>query len=95
MQLGRIIGHATSTIKHPSMQGWRMLIVQPLNGAKLPEADPVIAMSGLNTGIGQVVVLNNDGKAARDLIGQDKTPVRWFVIGIVDEQSGSDQGAGA
>jgi microcompartment protein CcmK/EutM len=30
-------------------------------------------------------VLNSDGRAARELIGDDKSPVRFFVIGIVDE----------
>ena len=31
------------------------------------------------------MVLNSDGKAAREMIGNDKSPVRWFVIGISDE----------
>lgn len=85
MQLGRVIGHVTSTIKHPSLVGWRMLIVQMLNNARQAEADPVVAVDKLGSGIGQVVILNSDGKGARELIGDDKSPVRWFVIGIVDE----------
>jgi len=85
MQLGRVIGHATSTIKHPSMNGWRMAVVQPLNAARQPEADAILAADSLGSGIGNVVVLNSDGKAARELIGDDKSPVRWFVIGISDE----------
>jgi ethanolamine utilization protein EutN len=85
MQLGRVIGHATATIKHPSIDGWRMAVVQVLNAARQPEADPVIAVDKFGSGIGNVVVLNSDGKAAREMIGDDKSPVRWFVIGIVDE----------
>jgi len=85
MQLGRVIGHATSTIKHPSMNGWRMAVVQPLNAARQPEADAILAADSMGSGIGNVVVLNSDGKAARELIGDDKSPVRWFVIGISDE----------
>jgi ethanolamine utilization protein EutN len=85
MQLGMIIGHATATVKHPSLTGWRMVIVQPLNNARQPEADPVIAVDKLGSAPGSVVVLNSDGKGARELIGDDKSPVRWFVIGIVDE----------
>jgi ethanolamine utilization protein EutN len=84
MQLGTIIGHATATIKHPSMNGWRLVIVQPLNAGREPEADPVLAVDKFGSGIGSQVVLNSDGKAARELIGNDKSPVRWFVIGIVD-----------
>ena len=85
MQLGMVIGHATATVKHPSLVGWRMVIVQPLNNARQPEADPVVAVDKLGSAPGSVVVLNSDGKGARELIGDDKSPVRWFVIGIVDE----------
>ena len=28
MQLGTVVGHAVSTVKHPSMKGWRLLVVQ-------------------------------------------------------------------
>ena len=85
MQLGTVIGHATATIKHPSLSGWRMVIVQVLNSARQPEADPVLAVDKLGSGIGSTVILNSDGKGARELIGDNKSPVRWFVIGIVDE----------
>jgi ethanolamine utilization protein EutN len=85
MQLGTVIGHATATIKHPSMNGWRMLIVQILGNARQPEGDPVVAFGKYSPGIGQTVVLNSDGKGARELIGDEKSPVRWFVIAIENE----------
>ena len=85
MQLATVIGHATSTIKHPSLVGWRMAIVQMTGVNGQPEADPVIAVDKWGAGPGTNVVLNSDGKAARELIGDDHSPVRWFVIGIVDE----------
>jgi ethanolamine utilization protein EutN len=85
MQLGKVIGHVTSTIKHPSLTGWRMVVAQVLNAARQPEGDPVVAVDKLGSGVGQVVVLNSDGKGAREMIGDEKTPARWFVIGIADE----------
>ena len=85
MQLGRVIGHATATVKHPSLNGWRMLIVQMLGPTRAPEGDAVVAVDKLGAGAGSVVILNSDGKAARELIGDDKSPVRWFVIGVADE----------
>src|SRR5262249_49625034 len=85
MQLAKVIGHATSTVKHPSLEGWRLVIAQMLNVRREPEADPIVAADKLNAGIGQTVILNSDGKGARELIGDEKSPVRWFVIGIVDE----------
>src|SRR5439155_25606038 len=44
MQLGRVIGHATSTIKHRSLTGWRLVVVQPVNVRREPEADPIVAV---------------------------------------------------
>ena len=85
MQLGTVIGHATATIKHPSMKGWRLAVVQMLGQNRRPEADPVLAADKFGAAAGQTVVLNADGKAAREHIGDPKSPVRWFVIGIVDE----------
>jgi ethanolamine utilization protein EutN len=85
MQLGRVIGQATSTIKHESLVGWRLSIVQPLNAAKLPEADPVVAIDKFSGAVGQMVVVNSDGKGAREYVGHQKSPVRWYVVGIVDE----------
>jgi len=85
LQLGTVIGHATSTIKHRSLNGWRLAVVQPLNVAREPDADPVIAVDKFSAGLGETVILNTDGKGARDMIGDEKTPVRYFVIGIVDE----------
>ncbi len=82
---GIVIGHATATIKHRSLNGWRLALVQPVNVHRQPEADPVLAVDKWGSVPGQLVLLNSDGKAAREMIGDDKTPVRYFVIGLVDE----------
>lgn len=84
MQLGKVIGHATSTIKHPSYNGWRMLVIQPLGSDRQPEADPVVAFDKLNAAVGQTIVFNADGKGARDFIGDEKSPLRYWVAAIVD-----------
>jgi ethanolamine utilization protein EutN len=85
VQLGTVIGYATSTIKHRSLTGWRMAVVQPLGATRQPEGDCLIAVDKWGSVPGQTVVLNSDGKAAREMIGDEKTPVRFFVIGLVDE----------
>lgn len=84
MQLGTVIGHATSTIKHPSYVGWRMLVIQPLNAARQPDEDPVVAFDKHNAAAGQTILFNSDGIGARELVGDDKSPLRYFVAAIVD-----------
>ena len=61
------------------------MTVQALNGAREAEADCLMAVDKLGAGVGELVVLNSDGKGARELIGDEKSPVRWFTIGIVAE----------
>jgi len=85
MQLATVIGNATSTIKHPSLKGWRLAVVQPLGANRKPEADPYIAADKFGAGVGQTVVVNSDGKGAARNDRDEKSPVRFYVIGIVDE----------
>jgi ethanolamine utilization protein EutN len=84
MQLGVVEGNVVSTIKHGSMQGWRLLIVQPLDQAGKADGDPVMAIDSLGAAHGVRVVISNDGRGAREMVGDNNSPVRWSVIGIVD-----------
>jgi microcompartment protein CcmK/EutM len=84
MQLGLVIGQVTSTVKHESFVGWTLLVVQPLGANRQPEADPVVAFDPLGAGVGQTVIINSDGKRAREVIGNDKSPGRWFICGLED-----------
>ena len=85
MLQGIVIGHATSTIKHRSLTGWRLAIVQPVGPAGTPDTDPVVAVDSLGASPGQRVVLNSDGRGSRELVGDDKTPARYFTVALVDE----------
>lgn len=85
MLLGRVVGTATATVKHFSLQGQRLLIVQPyLADGHSPDGDPVLAVDAVGAGRGQTVMLTSDGRGARELLGVNVTPVRWTIIGIRD-----------
>jgi ethanolamine utilization protein EutN len=84
MLLGIVIGSATATIKHESMVGLRLAIVQPLGSAGQPDGEPQLCADPLGAGPGSRVVINSDGKFAREIVGHDKSPVRFIVCGIQD-----------
>jgi ethanolamine utilization protein EutN len=86
MLLARVEGNLTSTRKHPSLEGWRLLICQPINQAGDPEGAPQVAIDAHGAGLHQRVILSSDGRAARKAVGNDKSPARWMIIGIVDEK---------
>ena len=85
MLAGRVVGEATSTVRHPSMQGWKLLVVQPLAAdGGLPDGDPILAVDYLGAGRGDTVIISSDGRGTRELLGRDDTPVRWSLLGIQD-----------
>jgi ethanolamine utilization protein EutN len=84
MLIGMVEGSVISTVKHASMEGWKLLIVQPLNEAGQPDGDPQLAIDSIGAGRGIKVLMTNDGKGARELVGDTTSPVRWSVVGLVD-----------
>jgi ethanolamine utilization protein EutN len=84
MQIGRVVGHAVSTVKHPTLSGWRMLLVQLLAVDGGPDGEPLLAIDHLGAAAGTSVILTNDGASARELVGAKNSPIRWMVIGMCD-----------
>jgi ethanolamine utilization protein EutN len=84
MQIGRVVGHAVSTVKHPSLQGWRLLLIQLLTPDGKPDGEPLLAIDKLGAGTADRVVVSNDGAGARELVGSKTSPVRWMVLGVCD-----------
>lgn len=85
MNLGLVVGTATATVRHRSMAGAKLLVVQPLTADERgPDGDPVIAMDQLGADVGHVVILTSDGAEVQRLVGDKNTPVRWSVMGLRD-----------
>ena len=84
MQRGRVVGHATATVKHPSLNGWRLLLVQPLTADGGADGEPLLAIDSLGAGHGALVMLSNDGAGARQLVGAKDSPARWMTLGMCD-----------
>jgi microcompartment protein CcmK/EutM len=84
MQIGRVVGHGVSTVKHPSMNGWRLLLVQLLGTDGAADGEPILAVDNLGAGTNNLVIVTNDGAGAREMIGSKTSPVRWMVLGMKD-----------
>ncbi len=84
MQLGRVVGTITSTIKHTTFQRERMLIVQLESATGGPDGEPVLAFDRLGAGRGDRVLLTNDGRELQEKLGAT-TPGRWSVMGLPDD----------
>jgi microcompartment protein CcmK/EutM len=83
--LARVDGNVVATTKHASLRGWKLTICQPITREGTPEGAPQIAIDPLGAGTGERVIISSDGQATRRLVGDDYSPARWILIGIVDE----------
>lgn len=86
MQIALVVGTAVATVKHASMRRAKLLVVQPLaaDGAT-PDGNPLLAVDELGAGKNDRVMLTSDGVEAQKMLGDDRTPVRYSVMGICDE----------
>ena len=85
MLKGRVVGTATATVKHPSMEGAKLLLVMALQkDGRAIEGDPILVVDKLGAGKGETVMITSDGIGTREMLGAKNSPVRWSVLGIVD-----------
>jgi len=57
-------------------------VVEPIRALSL---DPVLALDELGARAGDVVIMSNDGKFAREMVKCKTSPARWWVMGIIDD----------
>ncbi len=90
MDLAKIIGTVVATRKDPSMEGTRLLIVQPLDEKQNPISEPIVAVDTLHdAGVGEIVYIVTGGDAVSVVPGK-RMPVDVAIVGLVDSLSLTD-----
>jgi len=84
MFLGRIVGSAWATRKYAGLEGYRLLVVQPLNKHRQPVGRPRIAVDVVQAGEGDTVFLVRSREASLAL-DRKGLPVDLAVVGIVEQ----------
>ncbi len=82
MQLARVIGNVVCTIKNPSMEGLKLLVLQPITREGKDRGKPMVAVDSIGAGFGEVVYWCR-GKEASLAFPRD-VPTECTVIAIVD-----------
>lgn len=84
MQAALVLGSTRATVKHKSLDGQRLVVLQPLMVDQSPDGPPLIAVDAFGCRRGDRVMLTSDGTYARDVTRNANTPARWSVAGILD-----------
>lgn len=89
MIIGTVIGEITSTINHPFYDAKKLLVVAKTDPAGQPSGDYVIAVDVVDAGIGERVLVLDEGNGARQVFASADAPVRSVVVGIIDAVTGT------
>ena len=84
MQIGKVIGTLVATKKHHKMEGAKLLLVQPLTLEGKPRGVAVLAIDSVGAGVGEKVLIVQEGKSAGDALRRKAAPVDAAIIGIID-----------
>ena len=86
MILGRVCGTVVSTVEHPFYDGKKQLIVRACTPDGSFDGEKyVIAVDLVGAGVGETVIVQDEGNSARQLLDAPNGPVRSVIVGIVDE----------
>ena len=85
MILARVKGNVVSTQKNSNLKGQKLLIVHPidLNNNFTGKKD-IVALDFVDAGIGDTVLLVQEGKAVQQILGHRKAPVHSVIVAVVD-----------
>lgn len=85
MVLSKVKGNIVSTQKNSYLKGHKLLIVHPidLENNYIGKND-VVALDFVDAGIGDIVLLVQEGKAVLQILGHRKAPVHSVIVAIVD-----------
>jgi len=84
MILGKVIGNVVSTMKLPVYRGYKILIVQPVNNKEKPQGEIILALDTVQAGVGDTVLVIDEGNSSRLIMNNSTAPVRTMIVGIVD-----------
>jgi ethanolamine utilization protein EutN len=84
MLLARVVGNVVATQKNAQLEGSKLLLVQPEDVDGAPRGAAVLAIDGVDAGVGDRVLLIQDGRSAQLVLGKGVAAVDAAVIGVVD-----------
>jgi ethanolamine utilization protein EutN len=85
MNLCKVLGSVTSTVKHPAFAGRKLMVVQPVDEKQEPVGRSFIAVDHTSgAGEGDLVLVMREGGGVRQVLGDKTLPIRSLIVGVVD-----------
>ena len=87
MIVAKVVGNLWATRKHPSINGKKLLLVQPIDEIKgTPAGSILLAIDhNMDAGLGDTVLVIDEGSSCRQILGTKTGPTRTIIAGIIDQ----------
>ncbi len=82
MMLARVIGNVVCTIKYPALEGYKLLLIQPITKEGALRGRPLVAIDAVGAGVHETVYWCRGREAS--LAFQGEVPTEASIVGIVD-----------
>lgn len=85
MKLAKVTKQVVSTVKNPKYNGLKTFMVKPIDLDGREEGTTFVAIDRVRAGIGDTVLLLQEGSSARTMFADEEMPARSVIVGIVDQ----------
>ncbi len=87
MTLCKVTGTLVATQKTASLREYKLLIVQPIDLDGKSIGRDVIAIDQVDAGVGDRVLIIQEGSGAQQMLKRKDVPVHSVVVAVVDDLS--------
>ena len=84
MYLARVVGDVVATHRLEQLGGRKLLLIKRLDLDDKEEGTEIIALDVIGVGVGEKVLVVQEGNAARTLFRNDRIPAQAVVVGVID-----------
>ncbi|MDF1836987.1 MAG: EutN/CcmL family microcompartment protein [Planctomycetota bacterium] len=87
MFLAEVIGTVVAPISVPELKGRTHLMVRPVTPEGKPTGKTKVAIDSIGAGVGDRVLVVDEGGSARQILGDPDAGIRTVILGFVDSVS--------
>lgn len=84
MKLCVVTGTIVSTPKNQNLKGEKLLLVRVKRPGGALTDETYVALDRVDAGIGDTVIVNDEGSSARLILDNEGAPVRMIIVGVID-----------
>ena len=84
MFLAEVVGTVVSPVQHAVLEGQKLLLLRPVDPFGRPSGIVRIGIDRVQAGVGDRVLVIDEGNSGRQALEAPDAPVKTVVVGVVD-----------